>query len=85
MSDFVYQPIFEHSEDSTDYRKLEGGHVSVKQLGSTEILAVEPEALSDRGDCLTDHLGEGHVETDRRKFLQHLLRVAVVNQGLARP
>ena len=47
MPDFVYQPIFEHGEDATEYRRLEGAseHVSVAEFDGREILKVGSEAL----------------------------------------
>jgi fumarate hydratase class I len=47
MSEFVYQPIFEHGEDSTEYRRLEEAskHISVSEVDGREILKVGAEAL----------------------------------------
>jgi fumarate hydratase class I len=47
MSKFVYQPIFEHQDDSTEYRRLESAsqHISVSEHDGREILNVDAEAL----------------------------------------
>ncbi len=43
---FHYQEMFELGEDDTEYRQLTSEHVSVETFGDTEILKVEPEALT---------------------------------------
>ena len=47
MSKFVYQPIFEHQDDSTEYRRLESAskYISVSEHDGREILNVDAEAL----------------------------------------
>ncbi len=46
MSEFQYQPIFESTEDKTQYRKLPISGVDVKSLGGVEFLSVPPEAIT---------------------------------------
>lgn len=43
---FHYREMFELGEDDTEYRQLTSEHVSVETFGDTEILKVEPEALT---------------------------------------
>lgn len=43
---FAYQELFELGADATEYRKITGEHVSVKEFNGKEVLCVEPEALS---------------------------------------
>ncbi len=43
---FQYQPIFETTEDKTQYRKLPLKGVEVKNLGGEEFLSVAPETIS---------------------------------------
>ena len=45
MTNFHYQPIFEHGEDRTDYRRLSADNVDTVELDGREFLRVEPEAL----------------------------------------
>jgi len=47
MPEFAYQPIFEHTEDDTPYRRLDDAskHVSVSEIDGRSILKVGAEAL----------------------------------------
>ncbi len=64
MAEFHYQAMFEHSEDTTSYRKLTSDYVSTSEFEGREILKVDPagltllarEALDDVTHLLrTDH------------------------------
>jgi fumarate hydratase class I len=72
MPDFVYQPIFEHGEDATEYRRLEGAseHVSVAELDGHEILKVGSEALrllaAEAFDDVSHLLRSGHLAQLRK-------------------
>ncbi|MEE9146694.1 MAG: fumarate hydratase, partial [Candidatus Tectomicrobia bacterium] len=46
MAEFQYQEIFEHSEDTTEYRSLTSGYVSTTEFEGREILKIEPAALT---------------------------------------
>jgi fumarate hydratase class I len=46
MAEFRYQPLFEHGEDTTPYRKLPGDFVRATELDGEPILRVDPEALT---------------------------------------
>ena len=46
MSDFSYQPLFEHGHDDTPYRSLGSDGVSTVTLDGEEYLRVAPEALT---------------------------------------
>jgi len=48
MSDFSYQQMFEHGEDTTEYRRLEAAskHVTTADQGGRRVLTVKPEALT---------------------------------------
>ncbi len=46
MPDFKYQEIFEHSPDTTPYRKLTSDFVSTERWNGVEILKVEPAAIA---------------------------------------
>lgn len=67
MVDFVYQDMFPTGEDTTPYRKLTGDFVSTVDLDGTEILKVDPQALT----LLTD---------EAFKDIQHLLRPGHLGQ-----
>ncbi len=47
MPDFQYQPMFEQTEDETEYRRLEAAseHVATLDLAGRRLLEVKPEAL----------------------------------------
>lgn len=45
MSEFTYQPLFEHQEDDTPYRCITTDFVHVEKLGDVEFLKVEKEGL----------------------------------------
>ena len=47
MADFVHQKMFEHGEDTTDYRRLDGAsaHVTTEAVGNRTIVRVGGEAL----------------------------------------
>jgi fumarate hydratase class I len=50
MSDFTFQPIFEHAhEDTTPYRKLTSDFVGSTQLAGRDVLTVDTEALTRLG------------------------------------
>jgi len=72
MPDFVYQPIFEHGEAATEYRRLEGAseHVSVAELDGREILKVGSEALrslaAEAFDDVSHLLRSGHLAQLRK-------------------
>ena len=44
--EFVYQDIFPHGKDTTEYRLLTKDFVSTARFGQHEMLVVDPEALS---------------------------------------
>ena len=46
MSDFHYQPLFEHAGGETPYRKLSSEHVSTTEFEGQSVLKVDPEALT---------------------------------------
>src|SRR5210317_756613 len=46
MGEFQYQEIFEHSADTTTYRKLTSDYVSTTTFEGQEIVKVRPEALT---------------------------------------
>ena len=46
MGEFQYQEIFEHSADTTTYRKLTSDYVSTATFEGQEIVKVRPEALT---------------------------------------
>ncbi len=58
MAEFVYQPIFEHGEDDTQYNRLEGAskHVSVTEIDGRQILKVDAEALQQFSGADTGQL-----------------------------
>ena len=43
---FVYQPMFPHGEDTTEYYKLTSDYVKVENWGGHEFLVIDPEALT---------------------------------------
>ena len=45
MADFHFQPMFEHSGQETEFRKLTSEHVSMTELEGQAILKIAPEAL----------------------------------------
>ncbi|MBU0797529.1 MAG: fumarate hydratase [Alphaproteobacteria bacterium] len=67
MVDFVYQDMFPLGEDKTPYRKLTSDFVSTATLDGTEILKVDPQALT----LLTD---------EAFKDISHLLRPGHLGQ-----
>ena len=46
MSEFEFQEMFPHGEDTTPYRKLSSDHVATAEFGGRNVLTVEPEALT---------------------------------------
>jgi len=46
MSDSAYHPMIQLGEDKTEYRKLTSDHVEVVDFNGTEVLKVDPEALT---------------------------------------
>jgi fumarate hydratase class I len=63
VSDYRYQPIFEHTDDHTNYRSLGTDGVSVQKLGNEEFLCITPEAITKLSDTAFDDVS-------------HLLRTA---------
>ncbi len=67
MPEFVYQPIFEHGDNATEYRRLEEAskHVSVAEFDGREILKVGSEAIrlltSEAFDDVSHLLRSGHL------------------------
>ncbi|MDH4204537.1 MAG: fumarate hydratase [Desulfobacteraceae bacterium] len=61
MVEFTYQDMFPLKDDTTDYRRLTGDHVSLDSFKGTEILTITPEGLT----LLADHAF---------KDVSHLLR-----------
>jgi fumarate hydratase class I len=72
MPGFVYQPIFEHGDDATPYRRLEAAskHVSVARFDGREILKVGSEALrllaAEAFDDVSHLLRPGHLAQLRK-------------------
>jgi fumarate hydratase class I len=72
MPGFVYQPIFEHGDDATPYRRLEAAskHVSVARFDGREILQVGSEALrllaAEAFDDVSHLLRPGHLAQLRK-------------------
>ncbi len=46
MVDFHFQPIFEHQDDATPYRKLTSDFVRVAEFEGRSVLCIDPEALT---------------------------------------
>ncbi len=46
MTEFQYQEIFEHTADTTTYRKLTSDYISTSTFEGQEIVKVQPEALT---------------------------------------
>jgi fumarate hydratase, class I len=46
MPDFVYEAMFQHGKDATQYESLGSDGVRVEQVGAHEVLIVEPDALT---------------------------------------
>jgi fumarate hydratase class I len=46
MPEFRYQEIFEHGQDTTEYRLLTADYVSTSMFEGQEILKIQPEALT---------------------------------------
>lgn len=46
MAEFHYQEIFEHGEETTEYRKLTSDYVSTTEFEGREMLKIAPEALT---------------------------------------
>ena len=46
MAEFQYQEIFEHSADTTTYRKLTTEYISTATFEGQEMIKVQPEALT---------------------------------------
>jgi len=72
MPEFVYQPIFEHCEDDTQYKRLEDAskHVSVAEIDGRQILKVDAEALqqlaAEAFDDVSHLLRPGHLAQLRK-------------------
>ena len=46
MSEFQYQPIFEHAADTTNYRTITTDYVSTTEFDGREILKVDAAGLT---------------------------------------
>lgn len=72
MTDFVYQPIFEHGHDETPYRRLDAAsqHVRVESQGDRQIVRVGAEALralaAQAFDDVSHLLRPGHLAQLRK-------------------
>jgi fumarate hydratase class I len=72
MPEFVYQPIFEHGDDDTQYKRLDEAskHVSVAEVGGRQILEVGAEALqqlaAEAFDDVSHLLRSGHLAQLRK-------------------
>src|SRR5215510_13792322 len=66
MSEFRHQEIFEHSHDTTVYRKLTSDYVSTTTFEGQEIVKVAPDALSllarEAMDDVAHLLRPGHLQ-----------------------
>lgn len=66
MAEFQYQEIFEHSADTTAYRKLTSDYVSTSTFEGQEIIKVQPEALTllarEAMDDIAHLLRSSHLE-----------------------
>ena len=51
---FSYQPIFEKSEDNTNYRLISKDGIKVEKVSGREILSVSPETISKLADVAFD-------------------------------
>ena len=45
MSEFFFQEPYPITSDTTEYRKISSDYVSIEQLGSREILMIDPKGL----------------------------------------
>jgi fumarate hydratase class I len=45
MTEFRFQPLFEHGHDDTEYRSLGSEYVSTSRFGDREVLVIDPRAL----------------------------------------
>ncbi|NRA07745.1 MAG: fumarate hydratase [Myxococcales bacterium] len=72
MSDFVYQPIFEHAHDETPYRRLDEAsrYVESVEVDGRRLLKVAPEALrllaAEALDDISHLLRPGHLAQLRK-------------------
>ncbi|MBW2542237.1 MAG: fumarate hydratase [Deltaproteobacteria bacterium] len=72
MPDFAYQPIFEHTQDDTPYKRLDDAskHVSVAEVDGRTILKVGAEALqllsAEAIDDVSHLLRPGHLAQLRK-------------------
>src|SRR5262245_52508046 len=66
MSEFRHQEIFEHSHDTTVYRKLTSDYVSTTTFEGQEIVKIAPEALTllarEAMDDVAHLLRPGHLK-----------------------
>lgn len=66
MAEFQYQEIFEHSADTTTYRKLTSDYVSTATFEGQEMIKVQPEALTllarEAMDDIAHLLRSSHLE-----------------------
>ena len=46
MSEFRYSPMFPLSKDKTEYIKISDNFVSISKVDDTEILMIDPKALT---------------------------------------
>ena len=74
MSKFVYQPIFEHEDDNTEYRRLESAsqHISISEHEGREILNVDAEALRLLAAEAGESLAVLNHDADPLRHLVHL-------------
>jgi fumarate hydratase class I len=72
MPEFVYQPIFEHGDDTAEYKRLDRAseHVSVTEIDGRQILKVAAEALqllsAEAFDDVSHLLRPGHLAQLRK-------------------
>jgi fumarate hydratase class I len=72
MPEFVYQPLFEHREDDTQYKRLDDAskHVSVAEVDGRRVLKVGAEALqqlaAEAFDDVSHLLRSGHLAQLRK-------------------
>ena len=66
MGEFQYQELFEHTADTTTYRKLTSDYVSTTTFDGREILKIQPEALTllakEAMDDVTHLLRSSHLK-----------------------
>ena len=95
MSEFKYQPMFEHGVDNTEYELVSKDYVKVIECDGRKILKVEPEGLAVLAkrayQDVSFYLRASHLEklasiladpeaTDNDKFVAHTM---IANQVVA--